>query len=721
MNRLTSDVKSLIHYVELSKLGWHEKAIEIIVLSVLFRSNRALELEGIESALHDEIPGYTLSNAELSIILQRLIGSQKVIPIQGAFKITEKERGTIQDGIHFAQTEEERIESKYNELIKDLKEIPNIDWDNFKEKFLDPIELELGARLYELLSSKELNITNTNTYIKFFVDVPKDRRPELSEKIVSFFDPNDIDIRSYIFRSINAVFLIKASSLSKDEIDAVMSRVKKPVSFSIYVDTNFLFSLIGIHKNPADDVADAFASMKDEIQKRIKIRTYVLSITLEEARHTINSYESKLNGFILTPEIAHLLSESASNFSGITIKYIEEAVNSRTRLSPKDYFRPYRENLIDICRSKGIEPINDGLLDQLRTDQKVIDDIYDPNSKELISKKPYEVLLHDTVFWHFINRKRESTYRTPIEAESWIVTLDYGFMVFDRKKANGRNKIPICIHPTALIQLLQLWVPRTRKLEEAMVCAIKPMIPAFVDSSAEESAIKVISTINRFENSDDIPIETINAIYLNESIRSRVLHAKEIEDQIAIVKEALIGELKKAHELLREKISEKSELEQQIEQGAKNAEEKEREIENRDEQLVQKLDEAQKRIKELEDNAKNIEDKQENTKIRSIYSFCLFCSIVGISIITKKFLIDNFPAFQINVSIFTIIASYIVGGLITIGIFEFIGTRLRRVKNWRLFQLIKKWRILLWAAIIVLVGGIFTSALFEDVKNIKIK
>ncbi|HXG70826.1 MAG TPA: hypothetical protein VNJ04_09480, partial [Gemmatimonadaceae bacterium] len=56
-----------------------------------------------------------------------------------------------------------------------------------------------------------------------------------------------------------------------------------------------------------------------------------------------------------------------------------------------------------------------------------------------------------------------------LDASFWIATVDYRFLNFDsRKRRPKRDPIPICVHPTVLIQMLQFWLPRTAELEAAL-------------------------------------------------------------------------------------------------------------------------------------------------------------------------------------------------------------------------------------------------------------
>ena len=55
------------------------------------------------------------------------------------------------------------------------------------------------------------------------------------------------------------------------------------------------------------------------------------------------------------------------------------------------------------------------------------------------------------------------------------MTVDHRLLRFDRQKTQGRdtNAVPICVHPAVLIQMLQLWLPRTPRFDEAMLQSVR--------------------------------------------------------------------------------------------------------------------------------------------------------------------------------------------------------------------------------------------------------
>lgn len=75
--------------------------------------------------------------------------------------------------------------------------------------------------------------------------------------------------------------------------------------------------------------------------------------------------------------------------------------------------------------------------------------------KEHLKKpKTYEQFLHDIVLWWYNKDKRPTYVESPIDADNWIVTVDFKLLGFDKSKniSDAEGVSQICIHPASLIQ-----------------------------------------------------------------------------------------------------------------------------------------------------------------------------------------------------------------------------------------------------------------------------
>ena len=279
-----------------------------------------------------------------------------------------------------------------------------------------------------------------------------------------------------------------------------------------------------------------------------------------------------LSGLYLTKGISQAAKDGTQDLSGITLKFIEEGLKAEKRLSATEYFSPYHENLLQVARSKGVELYNTST-DALRTDQDVIDDVLAQMEFEKIRKpegrrKSYEKVLHDMVLWHFTRRQRPVRLESPISAEFWVATIDFGLLGYDRHKRRAHaGEPPVCIHPTVLLQLLQFWVPRSELLETALVTSLQPLLPHDFDRKAEEVTIRILRSLSRFEGAENLGQKTVAHILFDSAVRLRVGAASNVEEEIEAVHAAISNENRRLEQNVKELETEASGLKSEVRVG----------------------------------------------------------------------------------------------------------------------------------------------------------
>ena len=173
--------------------------------------------------------------------------------------------------------------------------------------------------------------------------------------------------------------------------------------------------------------------------------------------------------------------------------------------------------------------------------------------------------------------RRPSVVESPADAKNWIVTEDFRFLSFDRfkRKSKKLEKVPICIHPATLVQILQFWVPRTPEFEEAILSNLRcPFLFHEFDKNSEKITISILEVLSRYENVGNLPEETVTSILLNDVLRNKIGKEKSIEKQIKLISDLIFetnnkitNELTEAQEIitnqdikLTEKVNEISSL-----------------------------------------------------------------------------------------------------------------------------------------------------------------
>lgn len=566
--RLTPQLISLIHHVELSKSGWREKALKRLIVAALWIEGKPLTRDEIASLLRVNFH-VDVSFHELQRLSDSLCGLHLLVQLpNGNLKIEEAHEAALAEQLEEADRVKQAARDKLTEIIASA--CPGQDanqlWLDFNELLLLPIIGSLGARTYEAISGSSSAIIESPTLPVFLERYPLPQRPCLRASVLRYLHPASREIKAYVLQLLHAHFCMEACSLSQSTLAAVTGPPGTKPQFTVFVDTNVIFSVLELHENPANEGTQLLPNLAKSLEDRIDVQLRILPPTVEETKRSIMHHLDLAKDIRFVPNLAEAaLLDGPATLSGVTKKFVIECQKARRAIDAQHYFGPYIENLVTILRAKGIELYNDNL-DHLSSEQAVIDDILEQRQHQADHTpdhvKSYEMLKHDVVLWHYVDRKRPSLVESPLSARFWVVTVDYRFLGFDAyKRRHSPASIPVCIHPAALIQLLQFWVPRTQEFEDALFGSIlAPFFAEQFDHNAEAITLRILGILSRFDNAADLPQEAVGDILLNNALRERIQSNTSVQQQIALVKEALVEQVQSRTRQLHEALTRTSQL-----------------------------------------------------------------------------------------------------------------------------------------------------------------
>lgn len=574
-------LSALIHHVKLHESGWWEKAIQNIIISTI----------GLNDNLPDT-PDHIIHMIQINLnngIDKVRLGKQFEIlrSRQVLIKSNEKDKYLLDNKYYEdfknAYNEHLKIESNVENIFKNLVVINcnNIDnerlWDNFKNNMLIPLIKDIGAKTYELISGKNITyIENNTTYINF-TNSYDDDCDKIRKVILEFLSSTDKDIRNFIFHYMNNYFLLEATNLDEKTIKKIYSDSNSQPIFKIFIDTNFLLTMFDLHDNPSNEATCALIKLMKEIKDKVKIKFYILPITIKEFQFLIKRFKENIDRMRPTISYAKAVEES-NDFSGIIKKYFQRSSSLNKAIDTNEYFNVYLEDINSCLKDKNIELYIEDI-SRYSSENKVLDDIsiqtryrldklkkensLSPEEELIEKEKVYYRLLHDCQLWHIIKDKRKDHLDSPKDSIYWIITLDFQYIDFDRHKMkrDETHRIGLCIHPNSLISMLQFWVPRTDNFEQAILGNIKlPFIFRENDPESEIISIDILRAISYYENVATFSKETILNILTNKVLRQKIKNTVTDEERISIMNDE-VGkllddankEIKEAKKELKEK------------------------------------------------------------------------------------------------------------------------------------------------------------------------
>lgn len=569
---LPVELDRLVHHVELHRSGWWDQALRTLLLATAWLKAPITATQLVEH-LHQELDGrLTRERAEQLIAVAIADGTLVDLP-GGGIKASEDVSSAFSAQLESVERCEERLHMRFVEAVAEagVDADPEKVWMDVNDMYLRPLVREAGARMYQVLTSSADVTSSVPAYEDLVKPISDRYGHEIRAALIAFLDPSDADVREFVLRMVNANFVREAAALDSSVLDGLSASRGQPQGVKIFLDTNFLFSFLQLHDNPANEAADDLMDLIDRCRSTLGIELYVLPITIDEARRVIRGVTSRLENLQPTRNMAAAARELTS--TGLVAKYLEAASHSPDRLRPDDYFGPYDSGLPVILEDKGIKLYNDNL-DSLRVDQGVIDDIHAMNERQanrLRGQKPYETNLHDAVLWRHCFNRRPASSDSPLDLSYWVCTLDYGLIAFDRSKSRQNHRPPVCLTPSALVQLLQFWAPRSEELDRALVGSVRqPLLFLEFDSASEKTTIEILRSLSRYENIGDLPVKTLYGVISDDALRTRLAITPNLsdEEQAEMVESAIIKEAQTLDQQLGEARAARLRAEQEAAAGA---------------------------------------------------------------------------------------------------------------------------------------------------------
>ncbi|MBN8656223.1 MAG: hypothetical protein J0M11_10830 [Anaerolineae bacterium] len=612
MHTLPQPLIALIHYVELNNSGWWEETTDRCVLGILWYIKEPVPTNKIRKEVFDEL-GLDLKLVELNASLSRLISSDQVIDLKdGRYKLSLTCENLLSQQVVNSKALEENVKARFVAKISEV--CPSVDglhlWESFIAKLLVPLVSDSGARIYEFLFSNSPKNGHSITLTEEFLEeLPEEYLEDLSRAISDFINPNDKEVAKFILSYLDAYFAVSSSGLSKKVTQKLYELRDNPAEFEVYVDTNFIYSVLRLHDNPSNEAAKDLLEMAETAAQSVKVKFVVSPITLEETQKSIEHKKRDLENRNYPSNLAEAATQS--NISGLYRSFFEQASSSSGGANPYDYFSLYEKNLVRILEGQNIFVVNNEKIHKYFKYPDVTSDIYNrvdyEKGKYKDKAKSEAKITNDVVLWHYVKDLREKLNALPIDSKYWIVTVDYRFVNFDRFKSDKLRISPICMLPSQLIQVFRFFSPRSVDFEKIMLSTMRfPLVVKDYDPKVEKIALKIIKQLSLYEGIENMPVKTLQAIITDEGLKGKLSGKLSEAEEVELIREHLAQEiveyehkLQNAEKLIEENVQNSQKLVFELEETKGKFKQETYEFKSQIADLQKKVEaERQERLKE---------------------------------------------------------------------------------------------------------------------------
>jgi hypothetical protein len=549
----------MLHQVELNRSGWWRETLEKIVLWRLAEVDRPQHDAALRRGLSADL-GIQVEPTQFKGVLDSLVENDALLvdPASGGYVLSEQSRQSLRGRESEMYELEAKVSRVFSESLASVGCVlpPAEIFEDFQHRLLRPLIRQLGARTYSILTGEGLDsaIEKTSMLREMLDAIVEDQRMLVRDAITRFLDPVNPEVRRWVLGRLHAQLLVLATNLDHDSLDSLSLQEGKKTTFNVLLDTNFLFSALALHVNPSNEAAAYLLDLIDEIKDRVEVRLLVLPQTIREAENALRQSRNAAaaNGLI-TPEIAEAALRSTV-LPGLVAHFYERVIAAKQPMDVESYFRPFVNGLEILLKDKGIEIIDDDMADILAARQSVQNEIGEIAAREKSKARPKGAasILHDVVFWSYVKEKRRRT-SVLSDLEYWGISVDFaGMLTYDREKRRVQRQPPCVVHPSQFIQMLQFWVPRNDKLEEALLSSARlPLMFADFDVSTQKVTLKIIAELARYAEDTAVSVDSAMKILQNEVLRQRVDPQESEERTQEKLKSTLldiVGDMEKRHE-----------------------------------------------------------------------------------------------------------------------------------------------------------------------------
>lgn len=337
------------------------------------------------------------------------------------------------------------------------------------------------------------------------------------EEVSRFFNPSDKLCVEYLSERLHAAFYYHLLSLDPLASALVVDRFRGKL---LYLDTNFLFRLLGL-----EGATLAYSpAVTVDLSRKLDCRLRVAQETLNEFVRSLRAGVHKLRNIPLTRDTYRRIAAEHPTDDIEFMQAFYREWNSGRVNSAEEFERKYT-NLPAVIEGWGIEIDRQAVLTEVeRNEQDFRDRFSELSSWHNNMEKPLESIEHDVFLWRYIRRLRGAQDNSPGEVPAWLVTYDRHLTIFSVYYATAIHQ-PFCILANDWLQIIRPFLPRTEDYERSFSTMLAhPLL--FQEARKAVPFEHVVGALHRLERYEELPTPLVAAMIADGEFVRRI-HASK--------------------------------------------------------------------------------------------------------------------------------------------------------------------------------------------------
>lgn len=466
-------------------------------------------------------------------------------------------------------------------LAKSTDNYQGLTWEIFREEYLRPVITEYGARTLDLATGTRHSDAEERLTKEFLSRFPAPDRLLVRHICSQFLSSGRPRVRDYLLQLWSEQLYRSSFELSPRSIDSVSRALGEKPKYRFLCDTNFLFSVLGLHANPANHSSVALLRLAARgPQVPFESNFAFLNRTVREAQAALRDAGNRWN-FLVSPTYAQEALKLEDQY-GLDKCFMEFTAASDVEVHGRDHFREISGALTELIDHAGIKAasINEEEIQRSAEYERRLNRNRFENRRRQ-NPKPDRLLIHDTLLQSAVAFVRPVSSTNALRAGWWVVTEDRYLVADDLRRAEDDEILPTCLSPATALSLLQFWTGSETVAEPLMKSLAEPLLFIEFDPEAERATRRILRQVRAIKSIDQSDAELARRILANRAMRKLVSAQDEVEDDESILEEISLAVADQAREYasrVQKLEHELSELNTSLSAGSERTERLEKEL-----------------------------------------------------------------------------------------------------------------------------------------------
>ena len=513
----------LSHIKALSSDKKIDEIIQNLILFGIYNSGNTIKTESDIRDCINNFYGIDIRLVLLRSNLDKLISLGKILKNSSSkeLSVNSNIKKEIENNLSSNYLIEEEVKKKWFEVISSNYTLEKDSllkmWDILTEYFGELFEKN-GIQTVNFLTSnilkKETDFNNNLSILDSILEKNKTIQKSIFINCLNSFIQNaDKTIAKYISQLADAAFTSYALMTDKQTKNFLNSKF---TDMRLFLDTNFIFGILDLHKNNEDSSAKGI--IEEIKRKNLPFKLVFHPETLNEFKRTIESKSYLIRNTKWTKEISRIAVTEIEKLSPLEELYHKQNMNEE--IDPNIFLEKY-EHIDIILQEMGlIEYFPKYISEQeeydIETDIESYKNFLENNNKV----KPSLSLKHDIIVLREV-RSLNSKKTKFLDAKAFFLSSDYVLGKFEKQHYKKDWEINMLVNPSVFLQLIRPFIENDYSSNKRFIdtFSIQDFRSFDIDYSTTRSKTLQILNDNYYDTSYETKVKILRDQVLLEKLQ----------------------------------------------------------------------------------------------------------------------------------------------------------------------------------------------------------